>query len=58
MSYNLIVTGKCRGEVWNFTDAGVNFAVNGKIFQAGLSCGWMIKMKQTISKIMCMMKLR
>lgn len=23
MSYNLIVTGKCRGEVWNFTDVGV-----------------------------------
>lgn len=22
MSYNLIVTGKCRGEVWNFTDVG------------------------------------
>lgn len=23
MSYNLIVTGDCRGEVWNFTDVGV-----------------------------------
>ena len=23
MSYNLIVSGKCRGEVWNFTDVGV-----------------------------------
>ena len=23
MSYNLIVTGKCQGEVWNFTDVGV-----------------------------------
>lgn len=23
ISYNLIVTGKCRGEVWNFTDVGV-----------------------------------
>ncbi len=23
MSYRLIVTGKCRGEVWNFTDVGV-----------------------------------
>lgn len=23
MSYNLIVTGKCRGEVWNFADVGV-----------------------------------
>ena len=23
MSYNLIVTGKCRGEVWSFTDVGV-----------------------------------
>ena len=23
MSYHLIVTGKCRGEVWNFTDVGV-----------------------------------
>lgn len=23
MSYNLIITGKCRGEVWNFTDVGV-----------------------------------
>jgi len=23
MSYNLIVTGECRGEVWNFTDVGV-----------------------------------
>lgn len=23
MSYNLIVTGKCRGEVWFFTDVGV-----------------------------------
>lgn len=23
MSYNLIVTGKCRGEVWLFTDVGV-----------------------------------
>lgn len=23
MSYNLIMTGKCRGEVWNFTDVGV-----------------------------------
>lgn len=23
MSYNLIVTGKCRGEVWNFTEVGV-----------------------------------
>lgn len=23
MSYNLIVAGKCRGEVWNFTDVGV-----------------------------------
>ena len=22
-SYNLIVTGKCRGEVWNFCDVGV-----------------------------------
>lgn len=22
-TYNLIVTGKCRGEVWDFTDAGV-----------------------------------
>jgi len=23
ISYNLIVTGTCRGEVWNFTDVGV-----------------------------------
>jgi len=23
MSYNLIVTGQCKGEVWNFTDVGV-----------------------------------
>ena len=23
ISYNLIVTGKCRGEVWNFCDVGV-----------------------------------
>lgn len=23
ISYNLIITGKCRGEVWNFTDVGV-----------------------------------
>ena len=23
MSYNLIVTGKCRGEVWDFADVGV-----------------------------------
>lgn len=23
MSYNLIITGKCRGEVWFFTDVGV-----------------------------------
>lgn len=23
MSYNLIISGKCRGEVWNFTDVGV-----------------------------------
>jgi len=23
MSYNLIVSGKCRGEVWDFTDVGV-----------------------------------
>ncbi|MCM1327009.1 MAG: SMI1/KNR4 family protein [Bacteroidales bacterium] len=23
MSYNLIVTGNCRGEVWNFSDVGV-----------------------------------
>ncbi|MDE6054163.1 MAG: hypothetical protein K2G55_10460 [Lachnospiraceae bacterium] len=23
MSYNPIVTGKCRGEVWNFTDVDV-----------------------------------
>ncbi len=23
MSYNLIVTGKCQGEVWNFSDVGV-----------------------------------
>lgn len=23
MSYNLIITGKCQGEVWNFTDVGV-----------------------------------
>ena len=23
MSYCLIITGKCRGEVWNFTDVGV-----------------------------------
>lgn len=23
MSYNLIVTGKCRGEVWSFADVGV-----------------------------------
>ncbi len=23
MSYRLIITGKCRGEVWNFTDVGV-----------------------------------
>ena len=23
MSYNLIVIGKCQGEVWNFTDVGV-----------------------------------
>lgn len=23
MSYHLIVSGKCRGEVWNFTDVGV-----------------------------------
>ena len=23
MCYNLIVTGKCRGEVWNFADVGV-----------------------------------
>ena len=23
MSYNLIVSGKCNGEVWNFTDVGV-----------------------------------
>ena len=22
-SYNLIVTGKCRGEVWSFSDVGV-----------------------------------
>lgn len=23
ISFNLIITGKCRGEVWNFTDVGV-----------------------------------
>ena len=23
MTYNLIVTGQCQGEVWNFTDVGV-----------------------------------
>ena len=23
MSYRLVITGKCRGEVWNFTDVGV-----------------------------------
>lgn len=23
LSYNLIVTGKCQGEVWNFSDVGV-----------------------------------
>lgn len=23
MSYHLIITGKCRGEVWNFADVGV-----------------------------------
>lgn len=23
MTYNLIVTGQCKGEVWNFTDVGV-----------------------------------
>ena len=23
ISYNLIITGKCQGEVWNFTDVGV-----------------------------------
>lgn len=23
MSYHLIITGKCRGEVWDFTDVGV-----------------------------------
>lgn len=23
MSYNLIVTGSCQGEIWNFTDVGV-----------------------------------
>lgn len=23
ISYNLIITGTCRGEVWNFTDVGV-----------------------------------
>lgn len=23
MSYHLIINGKCRGEVWNFTDVGV-----------------------------------
>lgn len=23
MSYHLIITGKCRGEIWHFTDAGV-----------------------------------
>lgn len=23
MSYNLIITGKCQGEVWEFTDVGV-----------------------------------
>ena len=23
MSYRLIITGECRGEVWNFTDVGV-----------------------------------
>ena len=41
-----------RGEVWNFTDAGVQPCCAGAgFFWGGLCYGWIVKMKQTISKI-------
>ena len=55
--YNLIVSGKCRGEVWNFSDVGVQLVVNGRTFWDGLSCGQTIKIKRTISKTMYMKKI-
>lgn len=45
MSYNLIVTGKCRGKYGISQMWASSPAASGRIFSDGLSCGWMTATK-------------
>lgn len=46
ISYRLIVTGKCRGEVWNFTDVGVQPCCERQDFLGWFEL-WLDNQKQT-----------